>query len=1131
MANFTFLTSRPEYALFAEACLEAERVYATSPAMCAIGCRKALELAIKWVYAADSTLSLPYRDNLQSLLHEESFMDAVDVQIWRSLQYIVRLGNLAVHSETRVKDTDAVASLTILFNFIDWIDYCYGSNYESRTFSKAAIPTIPVIVDTKKVKEQQSLIELKDEEIKKLQEQIASLSAQFTAEKAAPHTERGFNPTEAITRKDLIDIDLRELGWIMDGPDANVRTEVPVADFQGVPGKTGYVDYVLYGRDNLPLAIIEAKRTSRDEREGRNQARDYADCLERACGRRPMIFLTNGYETRFAEQDLIGEHPVSGIFTQDSLQRLMNRRRDRKELSTIPIDQWITNRPYQMDAVRSLCEEIEKGRSRHLFVMATGAGKTRTAASVVDVLSKGNYVTNVLFLADRRALVRQARDGFKKYLPRMSLCNLLENRNDISARIVFSTYPTILNAIDMLQNSQGQRAFSPAHFDLIIVDECHRSIFKKYGAIFKYFDAQLLGLTATPKEDIDHDTYAFFEMESRVPTKAYTYDEAKAEGHLVPYYSILVKRLFEDEGITYDKLSDEDKARYESDFSEDDETVPSFVPSSEINRAIFNDETIDEVLQEVMTRGMKVGSGDRIAKTIIFAQNKNHAEVILKRFRKLYPELGDDFIARVICDDSGSDKIIADFKQPESDVPYDLSLEKRPHIVISVDMMDTGIDVPHVGNLVFFKVVRSKTKFWQMVGRGTRKCPGMECVDFIDGSYTDKKRFFIFDYCGNFDFFRANKNGIEAGNVETSSEMVFKKRVRIAKALQDGAYAEPRYQAWRNTLVDAVLSDISGIQKQIDTRIEAKLQRRYIDSYSNPEQFTILDDAKVRDLCEHIAPITPALDDDDEAKRFDNFMYGLILMAMEAGKVSKGYKKGLRKYGQGLQSIGAVPVVTPHLPLIQAMQEEGFADSLDILKFEETRENLRGLIRLIPKTERRVIETSLTNPVLRREEGAELDDAYDFEDYRLKVNRYVNENKDNIVIHKLTHNQPLTVQDYHELERILTVELGNKEEYINTFGETPFGLLVRQIAKMDHEAATAAFADFINQESLTAPQINFVRLVIAHIEQNGYMEDPAVLLKPPFDRPVSFVKLFGAEQRQKLLGIVKKVRENAEVVA
>ena len=294
MANFSFLASRPGYALFAEACLEAERVYATSPAMCAIGCRKGLELAIKWVYAADNTLTLPYRDNLQSLIHEESFMEAVDAQIWRSLQYIVRLGNMAVHSETRVKPSDAVTSMKVLFNFIDWLDYCYGSTYETRAFSEAEIPAASVVIDTKKVREQQSLIDLKDEEIKRLQAQIEALSARFTEEKAQPHDDRAFDPTEAITRRDLIDIDLRELGWILDGPDQNVQTEFPVPDFQGIPGKTGRVDYVLFGRDRLPLAIIEAKRTSRDEREGRQQAKDYADGLERMFGRRPMIFLTNG---------------------------------------------------------------------------------------------------------------------------------------------------------------------------------------------------------------------------------------------------------------------------------------------------------------------------------------------------------------------------------------------------------------------------------------------------------------------------------------------------------------------------------------------------------------------------------------------------------------------------------------------------------------------------------------------------------------------------------------------------------------------------------------------------------------------------------------------------------------------
>ena len=472
MSNFGFLAGKTEYALFNRACIEAERAYHTSPAMCAIGCRKALELAVKWVYAADSTMKEPYRNNLQSLIHENSFMDAVDQRVWRALPYIIRLGNLAVHTDRAVNPSDAVSSMSALFDFILWVDYCYGADYEDRTFSEQEIPKAKVVLDTKKIKEQQSLLDEKDEIIKKLEEQIKSMSRQFTKEKERDHSARDFDPTEAVTRDDLINIDIKELGWHLDpGPDQDVVTELVLEDYKGIPGKIGKADYVFFGDNGLPLAVLETKRTRIDAKDGRAQADEYAACLERKYGRKPMIFLSNGYDTYFNENDLVGEHKVGGLFSKDTLQRIMERRSSRKKLSEIPISDEITNRVYQKTAIRKICEEIENKRTRHLLVMATGSGKTRTASSCVDVLSRGNYITNVLFLADRKELVRQACSDFKNYLPRMSLCNLLEDRSGYNSRIVFSTYPTILNAIDDIRNSNGQRVFTPAHFDLIIIDE------------------------------------------------------------------------------------------------------------------------------------------------------------------------------------------------------------------------------------------------------------------------------------------------------------------------------------------------------------------------------------------------------------------------------------------------------------------------------------------------------------------------------------------------------------------------------------------------------------------------------------------------------------------------------------
>lgn len=569
-ANFEFLQGQTEYALFSVACLEAERVLTTSPAMAAVGSRKAFELAVKWVYSADKTITMPYKDNLQSLIHEPSFKFAMDNKTWSKLPYIIKLGNLAVHTEKSISRSDAILSLASLFEFVQWIDYCYGDNYTERKFSEANIPVERVALDEAIIKENESLLKQKDAEIEALRAKIEAMSEQFTKEKTQHKEERRFTPgdiSEFLTRKKYIDVDLKLLGWEF-GDD--VREEV---ELYGMPNNEskGYADYVLYGKDGLPLALIEAKRTSKDPKIGMQQAKLYADCLEKMIGRRPMMFITNGFETYLWDDCSSPQRKVSGVFAKTDLEKLMNRRKERKALNEIPIDDKITDRYYQKEAIRATCESIETGHRKALLVMATGTGKTRTASSLTDVLSRGGYVTNTLFLADRTALVKQAKDAFKNYLPDMSLCNLLSNKDDKNARIVFSTYPTMLNSIDAAKSEDGKRLFTPAHFDLIIIDEAHRSIFKKYRAIFEYFDGILIGLTATPKSDVDRNTYEFFEMENGVPTYAYDYETAVEKDHvLVPYRNIEIKTKFLDLGIVYDELSEEEKERYEEDFTDED---------------------------------------------------------------------------------------------------------------------------------------------------------------------------------------------------------------------------------------------------------------------------------------------------------------------------------------------------------------------------------------------------------------------------------------------------------------------------------------------------------------------------------------------------------------------------------
>lgn len=1123
MPNFSFLQSHTEYALFAPACIEAEKIYASAPAMCAVGCRKALELAVKWVYAADSTMQMPYKGNLQSLIHEPTFRFAVDADTWGKLLFIIKLGNLAVHTGRSVQASDALAALRGLFEFVQWVDYCYGADYQERSFDENRIPTEPVEVDARKIKEQESLLEEREAQIEALRKQIEQMAAQYTAGKDKHRQERIFQPedlSEFETRKRFIDVDMKQMGWRFDGPDADVQEEYPVEGMAGVTGQAGYVDYVLFGKDRLPLAVVEAKRASKDPNAGRKQAALYADCLEQKFGRRPMLFTTNGFETYFWDDRSGPQRKVSGIFSKEDLQKLMDRRSERMELMEVPIDDRISDRYYQKEAIRAVCGQMQLGFRKHLLVMATGTGKTRTAASLTDVLSRGKWVTNILFLADRTALVKQARDSFKSYLPDMSLCNLCTNKDDRNARIVFSTYPTILNAIDNTRSKEGRQLFTPAHFDLIIIDESHRSIFKKYRAIFEYFDAMLVGLTATPKTGVDRNTYDFFEMEHRVPTYAYDYETAVHQDHvLVPYYNYEVKTKFLEEGISYDGLSDEDKERYEEDFIEDG-VMPEFIPSAALNQFVFNETTVDTVLQDLMDRGIHTAGGDRLGKTIIFAQNKRHAEFIRERFDKLYPQYHGAFAQRAVCDDAYAQTVIDDFKQPE----------KEPYIAISVDMMDTGIDVPECVNLVFFKKVRSKTKFWQMIGRGTRLCKGLNCTDSIDGEYTDKRRFLIFDYCGNFEFFRERMEGYEARETKSLTENIFGKQVKIAMALQDDAFAGKDEQAWRAELVETCRNQVMALRPEL---ISVKMKRQYVEKYKKPEAFTAISERDKGELLEHIAPLVRLDDPDEFAKRFDNFMYGLILASIQHLPSLRRAQKQLCDTAAQLERKASIPQVQNKLQVLREVQAESFWNTNDILLFEWVRKELRELIRFLDDgahARKRVI-TRLTDPVIDQQEGVQLEPGYDFEDYRAKVNRYVNEHGNALAIYKLSHNIPLSRGDYRELERVLTEELGTKEDYAREFGNTPFGLLIRRIAKLDHEAAMQAFSAFINDQSLNQKQIAFVHKIIRHIEQNGYMENATALTKPPFDKPVSFVKLFDTKTRSALLETIYQVRDNAVEIA
>lgn len=488
---------------------------------------------------------------------------------------------------------------------------------------------------------------------------------------------------------------LEDAGW-MEGK--NWLNEVELA---GMPNKSnvGFADYVLYGDDGKALAVIEAKRTCVDVAVGRQQAKLYADLLEKKYGRRPVIFLTNGFETRIQDNQY-PERKVAAIYSKRDLEKLFNLQTMRTSLKNIVVNKNIVGRWYQEAAVKAVGQSFdEKNRRKALLVMATGSGKTRTVMALCDVLLKHGWVKNILFLADRTSLVTQAKRSFTNLMPDLTLTNLCDGKQNANARCVFSTYQTMMGCIDDIKDDKG-KLFTCGHFDLLICDEAHRSIYNKYRDIFNYFDAPLVGLTATPKDDIDKNTYEVFELESGVPTYGYELAEAVKDGYLVDFLSVETELKFIEQGIAYDELSDEEKDEYEKTFITETGEIPEKIAPSALNNWVFNEDTIRKVLNILMQDGLKIDYGENLGKTIIFAKNHDHAEKILEIFNKEYPHLKD--YAKVI-----DNKI----KYAQSAIDEFSDPKKLPQIAISVDMLDTGIDIPEILNLVFFKKVMSKAKF------------------------------------------------------------------------------------------------------------------------------------------------------------------------------------------------------------------------------------------------------------------------------------------------------------------------------------------------------------------------------------------------------------------------------------
>ena len=1076
MTNFDFLKQTPDFATFSDVAISAEKLIYIDPAACVFNCRRAMEFAVKWMYSVDRDLVMPYENALHLLMNSEDFRGIVGNDVWRRMDLIRKMGNDAAHKSKAITVDQAELCLENLFVFLDEVAYLYAPEYTEQHFDKSLLVKDESAVEKK---------EVPDIDFEALIKENETLKAELTArreEQQQTYVPKPLDISEYKTRKIYIDWMLRDAGWI-EGKDWENEVEL-----YGMPNQSevGYADYVLFDDAHKPLAVLEAKRTCVDVAKGRQQAKLYADLLEKKYGRRPVIFLSNGFDTRIWNDKYYPERRVASIYSKRDLEKLFNLQTMRTSLKNVMVDRKIAGRYYQEGAIKAVCEAFDKkNRRKALLVMATGSGKTRTVIALTKVLLEHGWVKNILFLADRNSLVTQAKRSFVNMLPDLSVANLCEDKSGYDARCIFSTYQTMMNCIDEVKDENGKKLFTIGHFDLVIVDEAHRSIYNKYQDIFNYFDAPLVGLTATPKDEIDKNTYEIFELENGVPTYGYELSQAVTDGHLVDYISVESKLKFIEQGIVYDDLTDEEKEEYENNFVDENGELPESIASSAINEWIFNEDTIKEVLHVLMRDGLRIDYGEKIGKTIIFAKSHKHADIIHEIFGREYPHL------------PGYTKVIDNYMTyAQSAIDEFSDPKKLPQIAISVDMLDTGIDVPEVLNLVFFKKVMSKAKFWQMIGRGTRLCPGL-----IDG--TDKSKFYIFDFCGNFEFFRMNKGKATANQIALQGA-IFRLKAQIAYKLQDLVYQTPDLIEFRKSLVSDMVAKVSELNRE---NFAVRQHLKYVELYSNPDSYNALTYEDTLIMSAELAPLITPDEDIPSAVRFDALMYGIELAYLAGKKYSKA-RTDLMKKVHGIASVANIPEIMAKSDLINKILHTSYFEDAGINEFEHIRQELRDLIKYIPLGGGVTYTTHFDDEILSVEWNASELESDDLKNYKAKAEFYVRQHQDNTAIAKLKSNQPLSKDDIESLEKILWSEVGTKADYEAEYGEKPLGEFVREIVGLDMSAAKEAFAGYLSTVSLDASQIYFVNQIIEYIVRNGVMKDMSVLQESPFTDRGSIVEVF-----------------------
>lgn len=1144
MSNFRFLQAEWR-SLYRQMKLAEARVY-TEPVSAATYCRMALEQSIHRLYE-EERIEKPYNKDLVSLMTEEDIKAIIPYHFLQGLHVVRKHGNRAVHYGQRLRAEEALVSIKHLYGFLKWFALQY-SREEPDLPGSFDLQFVPKLGEReRKLREQQEIAKKAQEDLqarleemerqhaallekaKRSDQALVAFKEKEAAEKAAlakrKQSRRQHIPsefTEAQTRRHLIDAMIREAGWEELQPGREL--EYPV---QGMPVTrdnpkgNGYVDYVLWDHNGKPLALLEAKRTSKKAETGRHQAFLYANCLEQMHGQRPIIFYSNGFET-YIWDDVFYSAPrrVYGFYSRDELQWAIHQRKNRLDPRQATVNPNIAGRPYQLEAIQRVTESLVvggptglRGNKRNaLLVMATGSGKTRTAAALVEVLFKHHWVKRVLFLADRNALVSQAKRSFGEHLPSYTAIDLTQEAENEHTRLVFSTYPSMLNRIDS-SREKGKRTYGVGHFDLIIIDEAHRSVYNRYKAIFEYFDALLIGLTATPKDSIDHNTFELFGCSNDDPTYAFELEEA-VPTYLKPYKNVDASTQFVREGIKYKQLSPKEQAKYEETFR--DETTglfPEEIEASALNKWLFNKDTVYKVLDKLMLEGLKIEGGDKLGRTIIFAANQKHAAFIVDCFMERFPGQPSGFIQTVHNGISHAQSLITAFCHHHE--------ERLPQIAVSVDMMDTGIDAPRVLNLVFFKQVRSYAKFWQMIGRGTRLCPD------IFGPGQDKEHFLIFDVCQNFEFFEVNKKGTEGKIMKTLSQRIFEARLQLSKLLRESG--EEAHLEMAKDLLDGLHGAIDKLDRE---HFQVQMAMRYVSKFEKRERWNNLSDEDTREISDHLSALPPPEKVDESARRFDLLMLRFQISMMLEGRPARRFQNNLVIIAEQLSGKYTIPEVNRSKALIERMRDPDFYKNLSQKQLDKIREEIRMLIQHLESDSIAPIYTDIQDENLDLKTGTEPLPTYGRPMYKKRVERFLRENKHNLTIRKLSTNTPITATELQHLEDLLFdgKERGTRQDFVEAYGEQPLGEFVRSILGLEVEAAQQAFAEFLQTGSLSADQMTFIQNIITYLTKNGTI-DKRMLFEAPFTHvhDQGLLGVFGQEDAGKIIQIIDSINKNVDV--